>query len=365
MDGAAATVGGVTTLATAALALIEGDVALAVLCAGMSGACFGFLPYNLAGPARIFLGDGGSLPIGFVVAATIMALPDEGGGWTPILAAVILAGLPVLDTTLVMISRRRAGIPLLTAGRDHLTHRLVTRLGSPRAVARGARSHAGGARSGRHRRRATGHRVGRVGLGNAVPGGHGRRGASGDADLGAGARLGRGQPPRPTRRRRPSPTTVEAALIVFIAAACGLSPALYGFYRLSVWGPIALVLLAGLLGLLIARPAAPRRTAVVAAGGLVVPLAVVAAVDHLGRVGRPGDDRREPLDALRHAVRDPRAAGARRAAREAPDRGARAPRSRPSAATWSSACSARRATRCSCRSACTSRWGTSTARRAT
>ena len=83
----------------------------------MSGACFGFLPYNLAGPARIFLGDGGSLPVGFVVAATIMALPDgEAGGWTPILAAVILAGLPVLDTALVMISRRRAGIPLLTAG---------------------------------------------------------------------------------------------------------------------------------------------------------------------------------------------------------------------------------------------------------
>ncbi len=86
MDGAAATVGGVTTLATSALALVEGDVTLAILCAGMSGACFGFLPYNLAGPARIFLGDGGSLPIGFVAAATIMALP-EGDGRRPDRAA--------------------------------------------------------------------------------------------------------------------------------------------------------------------------------------------------------------------------------------------------------------------------------------
>ena len=55
---------------------------------------------------------------------------------------------------------------------------------------------------------------------------------------------------------------------MFITVACGLSPALYGFYRLGVWGPIALFLLAGLLGLLIARPAAPRRTALVAVGGL-------------------------------------------------------------------------------------------------
>ena len=113
MDGAAATVGAVTTMTTAVLALVDGDVALAVLCAGMSGACLGFLPYNLSGPARIFLGDGGSLPVGFVVAATIMVLPDGGElGWTQILAAVILAGLPVVDTALVMISRRRAGIPL-------------------------------------------------------------------------------------------------------------------------------------------------------------------------------------------------------------------------------------------------------------
>ena len=136
MDGAAATVGAVTTMTTAVLALVDGDVALAVLCAGMSGACLGFLPYNLSGPARIFLGDGGSLPVGFVVAATIMVLPDGGElGWTQILAAVILAGLPVVDTALVMISRRRAGIPLLTGGRDHMTHRLLSRLGSPRTVA--------------------------------------------------------------------------------------------------------------------------------------------------------------------------------------------------------------------------------------
>ena len=58
-------------------------------------------------------------------------------------------------------------------------------------------------------------------------------------------------------------------LIAFIVISCGLSPFLYGFYDPSVWGPITLLLLAALLGLVIARPAAPRRTALLALGGLV------------------------------------------------------------------------------------------------
>ena len=62
---------------------------------------------------------------------------------------------------------------------------------------------------------------------------------------------------------------VETALIAFIAISCGLSPFLYGFYDLSVWGPIALGMLAALLGLLIARPALPSRSALVAIGALV------------------------------------------------------------------------------------------------
>jgi len=51
------------------------------------------------------------------------------------LAAVLFAGLPILDTTLVVLSRRRRGISILTGGRDHLTHRLLGRFGTPRRVA--------------------------------------------------------------------------------------------------------------------------------------------------------------------------------------------------------------------------------------
>ena len=273
MDGAAATVAAVTAAAVGALALIEGDVALAVLTFGLAGACLGFLPYNLASPARIFLGDGGSLPIGFIVAASIMALPiGDELGFEHLLAAVLLAGLPVLDTTLVSISRRRAGISLLTGGRDHLTHRLAVRLGSPRTVALAL----GAAQAC----------LGAIAIG-VVQLGHGSVAVAWtiwflvataaivlletsswaperEPTIHSASSRGRtGRRPGPERT-----SAVEAVVIGFIAVSCGLSPFLYGFYDVAVWGPIALGMLAALLGLLIARPAAPRREALLAAGAL-------------------------------------------------------------------------------------------------
>src|SRR3954447_16472689 len=126
MDGQAATIAGVSSAAVSVLGALNGDTWLAVTGAALAGACLGFLPYNLASPARIFLGDGGSMPLGFVLSAAIMALfHGDGAGFPLLLAALILAGLPVVDTALVMVSRRRARVPLLSGGTDHLTHRLA------------------------------------------------------------------------------------------------------------------------------------------------------------------------------------------------------------------------------------------------
>jgi UDP-GlcNAc:undecaprenyl-phosphate GlcNAc-1-phosphate transferase len=137
MDGATATVGAISSAGVAALGLIAGDADLAVLGLAITGACVGFLRYNLTKPrARIFLGDGGSMPIGFLVAGAVMAAPGtQTLGWSAILALTPLVGLPVLDTVLVVISRRRGGRPILSGGRDHLTHRLRAGLGSARMVA--------------------------------------------------------------------------------------------------------------------------------------------------------------------------------------------------------------------------------------
>ena len=136
MDGAAASVAGVSALGVAALCIIGGDVTLAVIVLAAAGACAGFLPHNLSSPSRIFLGDGGSMPLGLVVAGAVMAAPmSENLGLAGMFGAALIVGLPILDTTLVVISRRRGGRPILSGGRDHLTHRLRVLLGSPRMVA--------------------------------------------------------------------------------------------------------------------------------------------------------------------------------------------------------------------------------------
>lgn len=138
MDGAASTVGAACSAGIAVLAVVEGDPVLAALALALTGACAGFLRFNLRrkAPARIFLGDGGSMPIGFLAAAMAMNLPvGDGLGWPLLLVGGLLLGIPVLDTLLVIVSRTRRGISLMTGGRDHLTHRLNSRLRSPRAVA--------------------------------------------------------------------------------------------------------------------------------------------------------------------------------------------------------------------------------------
>ncbi len=136
LDGAAGTVASVCAAGTGAYAIVGGEIVIAVLMFAVAGACLGFLRYNLARPARVFLGDGGSMPLGFAIAAAIMAVRPEGGpGIATILAAIPLVGLPVLDTALVTFSRARRGTPIWDGGRDHLTHRLLGWLGSPREVA--------------------------------------------------------------------------------------------------------------------------------------------------------------------------------------------------------------------------------------
>jgi UDP-GlcNAc:undecaprenyl-phosphate GlcNAc-1-phosphate transferase len=139
MDGAASTVGAVTSAGVALAALIQGDPVLAALALALTAACAGFLPYNLrpGSRARLFLGDGGSMPLGFLAAVITASVPyDTGvGGTGALLIAALLLAVPVLDTLLVTISRSRRGVSLLTGGRDHLTHRVRAAVGSPARVA--------------------------------------------------------------------------------------------------------------------------------------------------------------------------------------------------------------------------------------
>jgi UDP-GlcNAc:undecaprenyl-phosphate GlcNAc-1-phosphate transferase len=135
LDGACASVACASALGIGALAAIHGGAIHAGMAFALAGACAGFLRFNLARPARIFLGDGGSMPIGFLLAALGMIASrsiHQGGG--DLLVVGLTAGVVLLDTTLVSVSRARRGVSLLTGGRDHLSHRLLGRLRTPRRV---------------------------------------------------------------------------------------------------------------------------------------------------------------------------------------------------------------------------------------
>lgn len=121
MDGSAP---GVGAIAAIFLAVLAGQGAMSLVCATLAGALTGFLVFNRH-PARVFLGDGGSLPIGFLLGAFGLWIAGGAGEFSP--AVLLVLGVPLFDTNLVVVSRLRRGLnPLTTPGTDHLSHRLVS-----------------------------------------------------------------------------------------------------------------------------------------------------------------------------------------------------------------------------------------------
>jgi UDP-GlcNAc:undecaprenyl-phosphate GlcNAc-1-phosphate transferase len=138
MNGAAGATGATCGSGIAALAIVQGDMRLAAFALAITGACIGFLRFNLTSQdrARIFLGDGGSMPLGFLLAVAAANIPvADSLGWPKLLLAGMLLGILVLDTLLVIVSRSRRGVALATGGQDHLTHRLCAKVGTPLQVA--------------------------------------------------------------------------------------------------------------------------------------------------------------------------------------------------------------------------------------
>ncbi|HEC22219.1 MAG TPA: undecaprenyl/decaprenyl-phosphate alpha-N-acetylglucosaminyl 1-phosphate transferase [Chloroflexi bacterium] len=129
MDGLAAGIAAVASGFFLVLAVVEGLGLVASLAAAMVGACVGFLYHNF-NPARLFMGDAGSLLLGFVLAVLGIKLEFVGRPldvtW---MIPIIILGLPIFDTTLVVISRLRRGKPVYQGGKDHTSHRLVSVLG--------------------------------------------------------------------------------------------------------------------------------------------------------------------------------------------------------------------------------------------
>lgn len=133
LDGLAA---GLAAIAAAGLGILAGmgsDPASAGVAAAVAGAAAGFLVFN-APPARLFMGDCGSLVLGYLLAVLALAVPS-GGTLTAFLAPALMLAVPLADTALVTVTRLRDQRPLAEGGTDHLHHRLALLWRSePRAV---------------------------------------------------------------------------------------------------------------------------------------------------------------------------------------------------------------------------------------
>ncbi|MCH2160856.1 MAG: undecaprenyl/decaprenyl-phosphate alpha-N-acetylglucosaminyl 1-phosphate transferase [Phycisphaerales bacterium] len=104
-----------------------------VIALSLLGATLGFLPYNF-NPAVIFLGDAGSMLIGFLCAVLILSLGSEGNTEF-VIAGLIVFALPIMDTVLAILRRKLSGLSMSTADRNHIHHMVLRAAGSvPRAV---------------------------------------------------------------------------------------------------------------------------------------------------------------------------------------------------------------------------------------
>jgi UDP-GlcNAc:undecaprenyl-phosphate GlcNAc-1-phosphate transferase len=124
MDGLCAGVAATASLFFAIFALHNGQWLVGTMAAAVMGAAIGFLRWNFS-PAKIFMGDGGAMFLGFLMATLALKLRPEGQPPATWIVPLLILGVPIFDTTLVSISRSRRGLlPFTTPGKDHTAHRL-------------------------------------------------------------------------------------------------------------------------------------------------------------------------------------------------------------------------------------------------
>lgn len=124
MDGLSAGTAAIASASFFFLAAFSGQFLVASLAAGLAGCALGFGWHNRP-PAKIFMGDAGSLFLGFMLAVLGLKLRFDNIERITFFVPVAVMGLPILDTLVVSISRMRRGRSPFQPGRDHISHRLV------------------------------------------------------------------------------------------------------------------------------------------------------------------------------------------------------------------------------------------------
>ncbi len=142
IDGLDGLLSGVTAIAVGgmlvvALLMAQGldgplDNARIVMCLAVIGACMGFLCHNF-NPATIFLGDCGSMLLGYMAIVIVLTLGDTGKTHY-VVGGLVIYAIPIIDTLLAMVRRKLAGLPMSAPDAHHLHHMLKRALGVKGAV---------------------------------------------------------------------------------------------------------------------------------------------------------------------------------------------------------------------------------------
>ena len=135
LDGLDGLCAGVTAIITVAMLLLAvhlatwgaskiGDPVRIIICLGLVGGVLGFLPFNRY-PAKIFMGDAGSMLLGFTVAALMILFAEGISRWW--IASIVVFGLPILDTAVALVRRLINHRPLFVSDRGHIYDQMVDR----------------------------------------------------------------------------------------------------------------------------------------------------------------------------------------------------------------------------------------------
>jgi UDP-GlcNAc:undecaprenyl-phosphate GlcNAc-1-phosphate transferase len=133
MDGLAATIGGMIGLALAAMASMNNHPAESAVAAALVGGVAGFFIYNFP-PARVFMGDTGSMVIGLILGVVAVRASLKGPASIALAAPVAIWTLPILDASMAVLRRKLTGRSILIPDRAHLHHRLCERGLGPRTA---------------------------------------------------------------------------------------------------------------------------------------------------------------------------------------------------------------------------------------
>ena len=135
LDGLDGLCAGVTAIITVALLLLSihlatwgfsevGDPVRIIICLGLVGCVCGFLPFNRY-PAKIFMGDAGSMLLGFTIAALMILFAEQVPRWW--MASIVVFGLPILDTAVALVRRLLNHRPLFVSDRGHVYDQMIDR----------------------------------------------------------------------------------------------------------------------------------------------------------------------------------------------------------------------------------------------